>query len=125
VNLFQYVLTQWVIGRKISRWIVILQEFILDFISGKSKRSLVFAELISELPVESGDVMPEESPIRGDMFLIASSDTWYEYILIYVQTLKCPTSASLDERHRIHHQANNYLILDNTLYRRGVDCILR
>ena len=63
-------LTRRVIGEKISRWIVVLQEFYLDFVSGKSKKSLVFAELISELPVESGDVVPEESPIRGDMFFI-------------------------------------------------------
>jgi hypothetical protein len=59
---------------------------------------LVFAELISELPVESGDVVPEESPIQGDMFLIASIDPWYGDIFIYLQTLKCPTSASHDER---------------------------
>jgi hypothetical protein len=69
VNPFQYMLTRWVIGRKISRWIVILQEFDLDFISAKSKKSLVFAELISELPVESGDIVPEESPIREICFL--------------------------------------------------------
>jgi hypothetical protein len=49
VNPFQYVLTRWVIGGKISRWIVILQEFDLDFVSVKSKKSLVFAELILEL----------------------------------------------------------------------------
>jgi hypothetical protein len=90
----------------------------------KSKKSLVFAEIISELPVESGDVMPEESPIRGDMFLIASSDPWYGDILVYIHTLKCSTSASRDEHHRICHQAKNYLILDDTLYRRGVDYIL-
>jgi hypothetical protein len=53
---------------------VILQEFDLDFISAKSKKSLVFTELILELPVESGDVVPEESPIQGDMFLIKSLD---------------------------------------------------
>jgi hypothetical protein len=47
MNPFQYMLTQWVIGRKISRWIVILQEFDLYFVSAKSKNSLVFAELIS------------------------------------------------------------------------------
>jgi hypothetical protein len=85
---------------------------------------LVFAELISELPVELGDVVPEELPIRGYMFLITSSDPWYKDILIYLQTLKCPTSASHDEHRRIHHQAKNYLILNDTLYRRGVDCIL-
>jgi hypothetical protein len=61
-------LTRQVIGRKISRWIVILQEFDLDFVSTKSKKSLVFTNLISELPVESSDVVPEESPIQGDMF---------------------------------------------------------
>jgi hypothetical protein len=93
VNPFQYMLTRRVIGGKISRWMVILQEFDLDFISAKSKKSLVFAELISELLVESGDVVPEELPIRGDMFLIASSDPWYRDILIYLQYLKCPTSA--------------------------------
>jgi hypothetical protein len=74
VNPFQYMLTQRVIGEKISRWIVILQKFDLDFISAKSKKSLVFIELISKLPVESGNVVPEESPIWGDMFLISSTD---------------------------------------------------
>jgi hypothetical protein len=69
--------------------------------------------------------MPKESPIRGDMFLITSSDPWYRDILIYLQTLKCPTTASCDEHRRICHQDKNYLILDDTLYRRGVDCILR
>jgi hypothetical protein len=39
--------------------------------------------------------------------------------------LKCPTSASRDEHRRIHHQAKNYLIIDDTLYRRGLDFILR
>jgi hypothetical protein len=125
VNPFQYVLTRHVIDRKISRWIAILQEFDLDFVSTKSKKSLVFAELISELPIESGDVTPEESPIKGDLFLISSSDPWYGDILVYLQNLKCPTSASHDEHRRIRHQEKNYLILEDTLYRRGVDCILR
>ena len=87
--------------------------------------SLVFAELISELPIESGDIVPEESPIRRDMFLIESSDPWYGDILIYLQTLKFPTSASHDEHWQIRHQAKNYLIVNDTLYRRGVDYILR
>jgi hypothetical protein len=77
-------LTRWVMGGKISRWIVILQEFDLDFVLETSKKSLVFAELISQLPIESGDVVPEESPIQRDMFLITSLDPWYGDILIYL-----------------------------------------
>jgi hypothetical protein len=97
----------------------------LDFVSAKSKKSLVFAQLISELSVKSGDVTPEESQIKGEFFMISSSDPWYGYILVYLHTLKCPTSTSHDEHRRIRHQEKNYLILDDTLYRRGVDCILR
>jgi hypothetical protein len=124
VNPFQYMLTRWVIGVNISRWIVILQEFDLDFVSPKSKKSLVFAELILELPVELGHVIPKEFPIKRDMFLIASSDPWYEDILVYLQTLKCPTSASHEENLHICHYSKNYLILEDTLYHRGVYCIL-
>jgi hypothetical protein len=69
--------------------------------------------------------VPEESLIRGDMFLFTYSNPWYGDILIYLQTLKCPTIASHDERRCICHQVNNYLIIDETLYQRGVDCILR
>jgi hypothetical protein len=104
VNHFQYVLTQQVIGGKISRWIVILEEFDLYFVSGKSKRYLVFVELILEFPVESGNNFPKESLINGDIFLITSLDPWYGDILVYIYNLKCSYFSSRDEHQRIRHQ---------------------
>jgi hypothetical protein len=77
----------------------------LDFASAKSKNSLVFSELILELLVESSDIMPEESPINEDLFLMAYLDPWYGDILIYLHNLKYPASAYRDERRRIQHQA--------------------
>jgi hypothetical protein len=50
INPFQYVLTKHIIGGKYNKWIVILQEFDLDFALMKSKKSLVFSELISDFP---------------------------------------------------------------------------
>jgi hypothetical protein len=82
-------------------------------------------ELISELLVESSDVTPKESLIKGDIFLSLSSDPWYGDILVYLHNLKCPTSASHDAHQCIHHQEKKYLILYDTLYHRGVYCILR
>ena len=61
VNLFQYVLSRCIIGGKFNKWIVILQEFDLDFQSTKSKNSLVFAELIIEFPTEENVVVEEDS----------------------------------------------------------------
>jgi hypothetical protein len=88
VNPFQYVLIRRVIGGNISIWIIILQEFDLDFVSMKSKKSLVIAELILELSVQSSDIIPEDSPTNGHIFLITYSDPWYGDILVYIQTLK-------------------------------------
>ena len=50
------------IGGKYSKWIVILQEFDLEFVSAKLKKSLIFAELISDFPSE------EEEEVYEDMF---------------------------------------------------------
>jgi hypothetical protein len=71
----------------------------------KCKKSLLFVELISELLVESGNNFPENSLINGDLFLIASSDPWYGYMLVYIHTLKCPSSASRDKLRKICHKA--------------------
>ena len=61
INPFHFVLTRWMIGRKYNKWIVILQEFDLEFVSTKSKKSLVFAEFMLDLPSLDEDKIHEES----------------------------------------------------------------
>eukprot|EP00253_Pinus_taeda_P006880 PITA_06880 len=124
VNPFQFVLSRRVIGGKYNRWIVILQEFDLEFLSVKSKKSMVFVELISELPCGE-DTIYEESFLDEHLFLISSLDRWYGDIIVYLQTSKFPSTFSKDERRKLRHLAKNYVIIGDTLYRRGVDSILR
>ena len=81
VNPFQYVLSRWIVGGKFNKWIVILQEFDLDFQSTKSKKSLVFYELIAEFPMEEDVVIEEVSFLDDHIFLISTSNPWYEDIL--------------------------------------------
>ena len=84
VNPFQYVLSWWIVGGKFNKWIVILQDFDLDFQFAKSKKSLVFAELIVEFPMEE-DVATEEDLFPDEhIFLISTSNPWYGDILIYL-----------------------------------------
>ena len=94
VNPFQYVLSRWIGWGKFNKWIVILQEFDLDFDSTKSKKSLVFAELIAEFPVEEDVAIEEDSFLDEHIFLISNFDPWYGDILVYLQTLKYPTAFS-------------------------------
>ena len=84
VNPFQYVLSWWIVGRKFNKWIVILQEFDLDFQSTKSKKSLVFAELVAKFPTEEDVAVEDYSFLDEHIFLISTSNPWYKDILIYL-----------------------------------------
>ena len=84
------------IGGKYNRWIFILQEFGLEFLSAKSEKSLVFAELISDFPCEE-EIVYEESFPDEHIFLISSQDPWYGDIIIYLQTSIFPLTFSKDE----------------------------
>ena len=85
---------------------------------------MVFVEQISELPCGE-DTVYEESFPDEHLFLISSLDPWYGYIIVYLQTSKFPSTFSKDERRKLRHLAKNYVIIGDTLYRRGVDSILR
>ena len=84
VNPFQYVLSRRIVGGKFNKWIVILQEFDLYFQYTKSKKSLVFAELIAESSTEEDVVIEDDSFPDEHIFLISTSDPWYGDILIYL-----------------------------------------
>ena len=112
------------IGGKFAKWIVILQEFDWEFRSAKAKKSLVFAKLLSDLLGTNEVISYDESLVDDHLFLIDSSDLWYGSIIVYLQTTKFPSNVSKEERRRIRHQAKYYLIINDTLYRRGVDTVL-
>ena len=77
VNPFQYFLSQRIVGGKFNKWIVILQEFDLDFQSTKSKKSLVFAELIAKFPIDEDVAIEEDSFLDEHIFLISTFNPWY------------------------------------------------
>jgi hypothetical protein len=70
VNPFQYVLTKNIIGGKYNKLIVILQEFDLDFILTKYKKSLVFMELISDFTRLYEDVIHVDLFVDEHIFLV-------------------------------------------------------
>ena len=79
---------------KFSKWIVILQEFDIEFMSEKAKKYLVFAKLLSELPREDESVSYDEILVDDHIFLIDSSNLWYGNIIVYLQTTKFSSNVS-------------------------------
>lgn len=97
----------------------------MEFIKSKSKKSLVLAELLCDLSSDSTATTSEPSIPDESLFMIGSSNPWYGDFIIYLQTHTFrPKTSRSDQRH-IRYQAKDYLIVDNTLYRCGVDTILR
>ena len=86
------------IGGKYNKWIVILQEFDLEFVSVKSKKSLIFAELIYDFPTLEEEEVYEDSFFDEHIFLISAMDPWYRDIIVYLQTLKVPAHLLRVER---------------------------
>ena len=84
-------------GGKYNKWIVIFQEFDLEFVLAKSKKSLIFAELIFYFPSVEEEEVYEDAFVDEHIFLFSTLDPWYGDIIIYLQTLKVPTHLSWDE----------------------------
>jgi hypothetical protein len=85
-NRMQHILTRQLLGGKYSKWIMILQEFDLEFDHAKSKKYLVFAELIYDFPQSATENVAVDSLPDESLFLISIDDFWYGDIIIYLQT---------------------------------------
>ena len=81
-----YILTKQLLGEKYSKWIVILQEFDLEFKKSKAKKSLVFVELMCNFPCTDIETVAEQPIADESLFLISTLDPWYGDIIVYLQT---------------------------------------
>jgi len=81
----RHILSLQVIGGKYSKWIMILQQLDLVFTAAKAKNSLVFAELLLELPIANPNEIAHGPLSDEAIYLINSTDPWYSEILVYLQ----------------------------------------
>ena len=124
-NPMTYILSRQLLGGKYSKWIVILQEFDLEFTTAKSKKSLVFAELLCSLPSSSTPSHSEDHISDETLFRISTLDPWYGDIIVYLQMSSFRPAVSKDTWRRIRHQSQPYRIIGDTLYCLGTDSVLR
>ena len=97
-----YILTKQLLAGKYSKWIFILQEFDLKFEKSKSKKSLVFIELMCDFPSTNTETVAEHLIADEYLFLISTVDPWYGDIIIYLQTQTFWPKISRSQRQTIH-----------------------
>jgi hypothetical protein len=120
----KYILSHQILGGHYSKWVVILSKFDLIFSTAKAKKSLVLAELMAGLPRVSQLLQELKSLPDDSLFLMDSSDPWYEDILVYLKTQCFQPSTTKDDHRRLRNLAEHYLIIGDALYHRGIDTVL-
>ena len=85
-NPMMYILNKKFLGGKYSKWIVILQEFDLEFEKSKSKKSLIFVELMCDFPQPDRETVVKQPITDESLFLISTIYPWYGDIIVYIQT---------------------------------------
>eukprot|EP00253_Pinus_taeda_P034342 PITA_34342 len=107
-NPMTYIFSCQLLGGKYSKWIVILQEFDLEFTTTKSKESLVFAELLCSLPSVTARSQLEDHIPNETLFLISTLDPWHNCpllcLLLRMQMSGTPYVGFADSVcHSMHH----------------------
>ena len=83
-NPMRYLLSHHLLQGQPAKWVVIFQEFYLEFISLKSTKALALATLITDLPPLTVSSPPKDDLSNDFIFIISMNDPWYGDILIYL-----------------------------------------
>ena len=78
-----------------------------------------------DLPHITEETQPIDSFSYESLFLISTFDPWYGYLILYLHTQRFHSQAHHDKHLRIPHHDKYYHIVNDTLYHRGIDAILR
>lgn len=70
----QYILRRHIINVNYTQWVIILQEYDLEFTTPKSKKALTITELIIELPSGTRDPPLYDQMTAKNLFHISLSD---------------------------------------------------
>ena len=104
-NPMQYILRCLLVQGRATNWIIILQEYDLEFVAPKRTKYLVLASLMTNFPSSSTSAPITINITDEFLFVISTKDPWYGGILLYLCTQKFGPHLSREDRRRIWHQA--------------------
>jgi hypothetical protein len=113
-----------VTNARVTRWLLLLQEFNITIIDRPGKDNLV-VDFLSRL-IHTGDNTPVDDDFPDEnLFSISTYIPWYADVANYLVTGKLPQNLSSREKQRIIQLSANYMWHDDCLYRTGPDLVIR
>ena len=120
----RYLLSRLLLQGCATKWVVVLQEFNLEFLSPENTKALALDALMKDLPPLTTSRPPKDDLPDDFLFVISMEDPWYGDILLYLRTHEFAAHLNHEDMRRIWNQAIHHLLIGDVLYRRGIDTIL-
>ena len=113
-----------VTNARVTRWILLLQEFDITIIDKPGKENVV-ADFLSRF-TNSDDSLPVEDSFPYEhLFVVSVHSPWYADVANYLDTRKIPTHLSKREKRKIIQQSSRYCWIGGHLFYTGPDLEIR
>ena len=113
-----------VTNARITRWLLLLQEFDITVIDRHGKQNVV-ADYLSRF-TNSDDNLPVEDSFPDEhLFAVSAHSPWYANVANYLVVGKFPTHLSKREKRKIIQQSARYCWIDAHLFYTGPNLEIR
>eukprot|EP00253_Pinus_taeda_P024635 PITA_24635 len=119
----KYLMNKSVTNARVTRWLLLLQEFDITIVDRPGKENVV-ADILSRLKTNENIPIDDSFPVEY-LFAISAHSPWYADIANYLVAGKLPSHLSHREKRKIIQQSARYSWISGCLFHTGLDQEIR
>jgi hypothetical protein len=120
----RYLMNKPVTNGRVTRWLLLLQEFNITVLDRPGKQNTV-ADFLSRIQNTNEDSPVEDKFPDEYLFAVTTKTPWYADIANYLVTGKLPLHLFPNEKRKIIQDSSLYSWISNELFRTGPDLMIR
>jgi hypothetical protein len=119
-----YIMNKSITHGRVTRWLLLLQEFNISIIDKSGKENVV-ADFLSRLTNEGEAIPVEDNFLIEHLFTLSTNTPWFADISNYLAASRLPQHLSPKKRQRVIRQSAPYSWIEGYLFHTGQDRIIR
>eukprot|EP00253_Pinus_taeda_P034739 PITA_34739 len=120
----RYLMNKPITNGRVTRWLLILQEFNINVLDRPGKQNTV-ADFLSRIQNIKEDSPVEDKFLDEYLFVVTTQTPWFADVANYLVTWKLPSHLFAREKRRIIQESARYSWITNELYKTGPDLMIR
>eukprot|EP00253_Pinus_taeda_P028150 PITA_28150 len=123
-SVIRYLMNKHVTNGRVTRWLLLLQEFNITVLDRLGKQNTV-ADFLSRIQNIKEDSRVEDTCPDEYLFTVTTKTPWFAYMANYLVTGKLPPHLFPSERRKIIEESSRYSWISNELFKTGPDFVIR